>query len=257
MARRRPPSRTKSRSPRYPSVTGRTRRNRRKSGLCSGSISVSSWVTSLTAVNTRKAPKRYSTDENRSSRATPAKMNTPRGRGERAEDPPEQDPALVLAGHGEKAEDDRPHEHVVDREALLDHVARRYCLAAAPERGGEDAGEPEPDRDPHAGADRGGVQCDLALGAAERDEVRGDHHGQHPEDGRPGPAGDVEVAAGDVVGGREEGGEGSEGEGHGHRHGSDRCARDGAGAPAGGAPCVTWARAPNTRGPCHRPPGRG
>ena len=42
---------------------------------------------------------------------------------ERPEDAPEEHPELVLPWHGEVAHDDRPHEHVVDREALLDQVA--------------------------------------------------------------------------------------------------------------------------------------
>ena len=41
-----------------------------------------------------------------------------------AEDAPEQDAELVLAGHGEEGEDHRPDEDVVDRQALLDQVAR-------------------------------------------------------------------------------------------------------------------------------------
>ena len=40
------------------------------------------------------------------------------------EDPPEQHPVLVRLGHGEVAEDDRPHEHVVNGQTLFDHVAR-------------------------------------------------------------------------------------------------------------------------------------
>ena len=36
---------------------------------------------------------------------------------ERTEDAPEQHPELVLAGHREEAEDHRPHEDVVDRQA--------------------------------------------------------------------------------------------------------------------------------------------
>ena len=40
------------------------------------------------------------------------------------EDSPEQHTELVHRRHREIAEDDRPHEDVVDREALLDQVSR-------------------------------------------------------------------------------------------------------------------------------------
>src|SRR3546814_17398084 len=42
---------------------------------------------------------------------------------QRPEDAPEQHPELELAGDREVAHDDRPDEHVVDREDLLDQVA--------------------------------------------------------------------------------------------------------------------------------------
>ena len=75
---------------------------------------------------------------------------------ERAEDAPEQHPVLELAGHHEVAEDQRPHEHVVDGEALLDEEARvvltRGCGAM-----GRQQHEPEgqADADPHRALDCG------------------------------------------------------------------------------------------------------
>ena len=42
---------------------------------------------------------------------------------EGAEDAPEQDAELVLARHGEEGEDHRPHEDVVDGQALFDEEA--------------------------------------------------------------------------------------------------------------------------------------
>ena len=48
---------------------------------------------------------------------------------QRAEDAPEQHPVLVLRGHLEVGEDQRPHEHVVDRQALLDQVAGELLAA--------------------------------------------------------------------------------------------------------------------------------
>ena len=49
-----------------------------------------------------------------------------------AEDAPEQHPELVLRRHGEVAEDHRPDEDVVDREALLDQVAGQVLAGGLP-----------------------------------------------------------------------------------------------------------------------------
>ena len=73
---------------------------------------------------------------------------------ERAEDAPEQHAELVLAGHGEEREDHRPHEDVVDRQALLDEeagVVLAAGLAALPDEQHDPEGEPE--RDPDGGLD--------------------------------------------------------------------------------------------------------
>ena len=57
---------------------------------------------------------------------------------QRSEDPPEQDPVLVLAGHGEVAEDQSPDEHVVDRQALFDQVPGQVLARRAPSLPGQD-----------------------------------------------------------------------------------------------------------------------
>src|SRR3546814_7621639 len=45
------------------------------------------------------------------------------------EDAPEQNTELVGGGHPEERQDHRPHEHVVDREALLDQEAGEVLAA--------------------------------------------------------------------------------------------------------------------------------
>ena len=75
---------------------------------------------------------------------------------QRAEDAPEQHPVLVLARHDEVAEDQRPHEDVVDAEALLDQVAgvvlaRRLAAVDRP----DDQPEGEADADPDGRLDGG------------------------------------------------------------------------------------------------------
>ena len=90
-------------------------------------------------------------------------MNTAR-KHQRAEDAPEEHSELELARDGEEREDHGPHEHVVDREALLDQEAGVVLagrLPAVPEQ--HDESEAEAQRDPHRRLDRG---------LADRDDVR-------------------------------------------------------------------------------------
>ena len=49
---------------------------------------------------------------------------------ERPDHAPEKHPVLVARGHGKVGEDEGEHEHVVDREAFLDDVARQVLGAA-------------------------------------------------------------------------------------------------------------------------------
>ena len=91
---------------------------------------------------------------------------------ERAEDAPEQDAELVLAGHGEEREDDRPHEDVVDRQALLDEepgVVLATGLAALPDQ--EHDTERESERDPHRGLDGRFPDGDDVRGAVHQQQI--------------------------------------------------------------------------------------
>ena len=91
-------------------------------GLFSGWISSSSWRSSRIAVKIRNPPKTKSIHSNRLISATPAKMKMKRSTS--APNTPQNSTRNWYArGHGEVAHDDRPHEDVVDRQALLDQVA--------------------------------------------------------------------------------------------------------------------------------------
>ena len=118
---------------------------------------------------------------------------------ERAEDAPEQDPELVLAGHGEEREDHRPHEHVVDRQALLDEepgVVLAAGLASLPDQ--QDDAEGEADRDPHRRLDGGFLDGDDVRGAVHEQQVDDEHHDDGADEGEPDPQRDVE--AGELAG---------------------------------------------------------
>src|SRR5207249_7726679 len=71
-----------------------------------------------------------------------------------AEDSPEEHTELVLGGDTEEREEQRPDEHVVDRQALLDQVAgdvlARRLPSVPPEH---QQGEAEPEGDPHGALD--------------------------------------------------------------------------------------------------------
>ncbi len=106
----------------------------------------------------------------------------------------------MLERYGEVPEDHRPHEHVVDREAFLDDVAGQVLPGGrGAERDREHAPEAEADGDPHTGADSGRAERDLALLAAERQEVGDDERGERDDDRYPGPRGNVDGRTGDVT----------------------------------------------------------
>ena len=136
----------------------------------------------------------------RSISATPAKMKIALEH-ERAEDAPEQHPVLVLAGHGEVAEDQRPDEDVVDAQALLDEVARHVLTGGlAAEGPPHHEREPETDRDPHARFDRRFLRLDVVRLAVEHEEVDEQQHQDQPDQRRPHPGFDIEI--GEVLGRR-------------------------------------------------------
>ena len=107
---------------------------------------------------------------------------------QRAEDPEEQHPVLVLPRDDEVAEDDRPDEHVVHRQRLLDEVAGEVLLARlgaveAPDEGAERDAERHPDDRPQR---RLTHPDDMGAPMGEEvDSEHGDddseHRGPHPE----------------------------------------------------------------------------
>ena len=124
---------------------------------------------------------------------------------ERAEDAPEQDAELVLAGHGEEREDDRPHEDVVDRQALLDEepgVVLAAGLAPLPDQ--EHDAEGEAERDPHRRLDGRFLDGDDVRGAVHEQQIDDEHDDDGADEAEPQPQRDVEAGevAGAVGGGR-------------------------------------------------------
>ena len=113
---------------------------------------------------------------------------------QRPEDAPEQHPELVGAGHREVAHDQRPHEHVVDAEALLDEVARDVLagrLAAVP---GEDhAGEGDADADPDRRLDGGFLGGGGVRLAVDQQQVDDQQHRHERQERHPDPGGHLEA----------------------------------------------------------------
>ena len=114
------------------STARRVRTEPQHRGSSSGSTSASSWQ--------RDLPRRCRAGTRRTRTSIHSNRSIERDAGEdedgpqheRAEDAPEQHAELVLRRARRRTEDHRPHEHVVDREALLDQVAGEYSPAAWP-----------------------------------------------------------------------------------------------------------------------------
>ncbi len=112
---------------------------------------------------------------------------------ERAEDAPEQDAVLVTGGDRERGEDDRPDEHVVDAERLLDHVAAEVLTErlTAP-RHEDDHGEDESARHPRGRLDEGAARSRCVIATVQH-EVDGEQAGEQRDEADPDPRGDVDV----------------------------------------------------------------
>jgi hypothetical protein len=111
-----------------------------------------------------------------------------------AEDTPEQHPELELLGDREVAHDERPHEDVVDAQALLDQVARDVLargLTALP--GEDDAGEGDADADPHRRLDGGFLGGGCVRAAVDKQQVGHEQHRHENDEGEPDPERDVEA----------------------------------------------------------------
>jgi hypothetical protein len=112
-----------------------------------------------------------------------------------AEHSEEQHPVLVLTWYGEVAEDDGPHEDVVDREGLLDQVAGEVLLAQL-------VAVPPPDQyteadttsHPHDRPD-GGLPDTDHMGMTVRDQVDQQHGDHRSDDGEPQPERDIHETA--------------------------------------------------------------
>ena len=107
---------------------------------------------------------------------------------QRAEDPPEQHPVLVLRRHGEVLEDQHDDEDVVDAERFLDQVAgeerqRGVMALEYEEPSGEQQGETDPDGGPQAGFAR----TDDVRSPVEDAEVEGEHRQDEGDETDPEP----------------------------------------------------------------------
>jgi hypothetical protein len=114
---------------------------------------------------------------------------------------------LVPVGHAHVAEDDRPDEDVVDRQALLDQVPGQVLTGRrATGHDTEQHRERQTERDPHAGLDRGGAHGDRVRVAVDDEQVADQQDGDPADERAPRPPGHGEVD--------EAGGGGERGRGH-------------------------------------------
>ena len=114
---------------------------------------------------------------------------------QRPEDAPEQHAVLELPGHGEIAEDQRPDEDVVDRQALLDEVAGVVLARRlAPVEAEHDEAEGEADADPHRRLEGGLLGPDGVGPPVEDKEVDEQEATDEREEADPGPPLDVDVS---------------------------------------------------------------
>ena len=97
-------------------------------------------------------------------------------------------------GNGQRGEQHRPHEHVVDAERLLDQVtADELAERGAAERPGDHAGERAARTATQIGRfDRGLLRCRRVRFAVPV-QVDGQHRDDDRHEGKPGPNGDIEI----------------------------------------------------------------
>ena len=110
---------------------------------------------------------------------------------ERTQHAEEEHPVLILAGDGERGEDDGPDEDVVHGEGLFDQIAGEVLLAelGTPHRPHQDA-EGDAQGHPDDRPDRRLAHADDVRSAV-RDEIDDQHHQDHAQDGEPHPHGNT------------------------------------------------------------------
>jgi hypothetical protein len=107
---------------------------------------------------------------------------------QRPDDAQHEDAVLVAQRDRERREDDGEHEHVVQRQALLDQVAEQVGLrdtAASP--GPQDAAEAQADRHPDGAPDRGFFQRHLPGPRVQHEQVHGEHRDDERGERHPRP----------------------------------------------------------------------
>ena len=158
----------------------------------------------LTAVSSRIAPKSRKVQRERRDHLRP-EGDEDTAQDERAGDPMRRTRCLQLVGHRERGEQEHEDEEVVDRERLLDEVARvvlEPAVAAEPLPDEDTEGEREPDVERRPGD---GLLHRDRVRLAGQDEVEGEQ-AEHDDDGgapEQGRADGVGGAPGGAAAGRE------------------------------------------------------
>jgi hypothetical protein len=115
---------------------------------------------------------------------------------EGAEDAVEQHAVLVAGRDPEGAEDERPHEHVVQRQRLLERVAREELLGdRSPFEDPEHRPEPDADRDEPGGRPGGVAHGHLVSAPVDHEKVECQERDEAGSEADPGKERDVHRAA--------------------------------------------------------------
>ncbi len=180
--------------PWYSGVDGTLRRTSLSTGLSSGWISSSLCRSSRMAVRMRNPPNTKSI-HSKLCEQLHADEDEDEAEHEGAEHAPEQHPELIGAGHREVAHDDGPHEDVVDRQALLDQVARDVLAGRLPAPGSpDDEREGHADRDPDGGLDGCFLRRDDVGRLVDEEQVGDEEADDDGEERSPHPKRHVELS---------------------------------------------------------------
>ena len=101
---------------------------------------------------------------------------------------------LILRRNAEVRQDQRPHEDVVDTQALLDEVAAHVLAGrSSTERDGDHRSEGQTHRDPHRTFDGRLTDVHFVRFAVDDEDVEGEQKGDERQQSDPGPAGNTQV----------------------------------------------------------------
>ncbi len=110
---------------------------------------------------------------------------------EGTEDPPEQNPMLVLQWNLHRREEDRPHKHIVDAQRLLDQVAADVLTEGfTAELVGDETAEEQPAQHPAGALAQRLISAGL-MSMAVPVQIEGQHRQDHDDQQDPGPRRDA------------------------------------------------------------------